>query len=247
VPAAAAADGVSLEVAARRARHEFFEQVLATRGADVVATAHTEDDQAETVLLRIVRGVGNRGLAAIRPRREHLVRPLLDVTRQELREALRARGQDWREDLTNADLANPRNRMRREVLPYLAEHFNPSVRRALARLADVARGEEAWLDEVVAQISAEAIEATDGQVRLDVTRFADLPDGLARRLARRALETANPARSYTVRDVDRLLAVVGGRPAVAEVSGLRVERFGEFAVLIKKAPIGRPRRRGAGV
>jgi tRNA(Ile)-lysidine synthase len=247
VPAAAARDRVSLEVAARRVRHRFFEQVLGSRGADVVATAHTEDDQAETVLLRIVRGAGNRGLSGIRPRRDHLVRPLLAVTRQELRDRLAARGQEWREDASNADLANPRNRVRRELLPYLAERFNPAVTHALARLADVAGGEEAWLDEVVAGISGDSIDATDGQVRLDVTRFADLPGGLARRLARRALETANPARSYAVRDVDRLLAVVRGRPAAAEISGLRVERFGESAVLIKKAPTERPRRRGASV
>jgi tRNA(Ile)-lysidine synthase len=244
VPAAAARDRVSLEVAARRARHRFFEDVLRARIANVVATAHTEDDQAETVLLRIVRGAGPRGLAGMRPRRDHLVRPLLVVTRQELREALAARGQEWREDATNADLANPRNRVRRELLPYLAEHFNPSVTRALARLADVARGEEAWLDEVVARLSGEAMETTDGQVRLDVTRFADLPDGLARRLARRALETANPARSYAVRDIDRLLGVVGGEAPAAEISGLRAERFGDLAVLIKKAPGGQPRRRG---
>jgi tRNA(Ile)-lysidine synthase len=247
VPAAAARDGVSLEVAARRARHRFFEQLRASRGADVVATAHTEDDQAETVLLRIVRGAGGRGLAGIRPRRDHLVRPLLEISRQELRVALHARGQTWREDTTNTELANPRNRVRGELLPYLATHFNPSVTRALARLADLARGEEAWLDELVDRVSREAVRAVDGHVRLDVTRFADLPDGLARRLGRRALEIANPARSYAVREVDRLLAVVAGRPAAAEISGLRVERFGETEVLIKRDHSNRTRRRGAGV
>jgi tRNA(Ile)-lysidine synthase len=247
VPAAAARDGVSLEVAARRARHRFLEQVRSSRGADVVATAHTEDDQAETVLLRIVRGAGGRGLAGIRPRRAHLVRPLLQVTRQELRDELAARGQAWREDASNADLSNPRNRIRHELLPYLATHFNPSVSRALGRLAEVARGEETWLDEIVDRVSREAIQSAEGQVRLDVTRFADLPAGLARRLARRALETANPARSYAVRDVDRLLSVVAGRPVAAEISGLRAERFGETEVLLKRAVTRRARRRGANV
>jgi tRNA(Ile)-lysidine synthase len=247
VAAAAAAERLSLEVAARRARHRFFEQVLRDRGADAVAVAHTEDDQAETVLLRIVRGAGKRGLSGIRPRRDRLVRPLLAVTRAELREFVTERGETWREDATNADIANPRNRMRHEVLPYLATHFNPSVARALARLADVAHGDEIWLDDVAGSICGEAMAGVDGQVRLDVTRFADLPVGLARRLARRALETANPARSYGVREVDRLLAVIAGHPAAAEISGLRVERFGESVVLIKKAPLGRARRRGAGV
>ena len=247
VPAAAALDSHSIEVAARRARHQFFATVLASRGADVVATAHTEDDQAETVLLRIVRGAGGRGLGGIRPKRDHLIRPLLAVTRQELRAELAARGQDWREDATNTDLANPRNRARHAVLPYLAQHFNPAVSRALARLADVARGEEAWLDQIADRVSRERIRALDGHVHLDVTGFADLPEGLARRVARRALETANPARAYAVRDLDRLVSVATGGLAAAEISGLRVERFRDSEVLLKEAHNQRPRRRGTNV
>jgi len=247
VPAAAARDGVSLEVASRHARHRFLEDVLRSRDADVVATAHTEDDQAETVLLRIVRGAGGRGLAGIRPRRAHLIRPLLAVSRQELRDTLAARGQDWREDLTNADLTTPRNRVRAELLPYLATHFNPSITRALARLADVAGEEDAWLDELVQTIGHEAIRAVDGELRLDVTRFARLPGGLARRLARLALETAIPGRTFATRDLDRLLAVVARSSAAIEISGLRVERFCDSEVLIKKAHSKRPRRRGTGV
>jgi tRNA(Ile)-lysidine synthase len=247
VPVLAARERVSIEVAARRARHAFLNNVLRERHADVVATAHTEDDQAETVLLRIVRGAGRRGLAGIRPRRGHLVRPLLGVSREELRAELAARGQEWREDATNLDLSNPRNRVRAELLPYLATHFNPSVKRALARLADVVGEEDAWLDAIAVQLGREAVRALDAEVRLDVTRFADLPTGLARRLARLALERADPGRFFTVREVDRLLAVVSGDRRAAEISGWRVERFAGSEVCISRAPAARPRRRGSGV
>jgi tRNA(Ile)-lysidine synthase len=247
VPALAARDKVSQEVAARRARHAFLAEVLRARGADVVATAHTEDDQAETVLLRIVRGAGRRGLAGIRPCRGHLVRPLLGVSREALRAELAARGQDWREDATNLDVSIPRNRVRVELLPYLATHFNASVKRALARLADVVREEDDWLDAIAVQLGREAIQASGAEVRLDVTRFAGIPTGLARRLARLALERADPGRFFTVREVDRLLAVVNGARRAAEISGWRVERSGDSEVCVSRALTARPRRRGSRV
>jgi tRNA(Ile)-lysidine synthase len=247
VPAVVARDRVSMEVAARRERQRFFADVLRARGADVVATAHTRDDQAETVLLRIVRGAGSRGLAGIRPRRGQLIRPLLAVSRQALREMLAARQQGWREDSSNADVSIPRNRVRAELLPYLTQHFNPAVSEGLARLADLAGEEDIWLEQWAGRVADEAIQAAAGTVRLNVTRFADLPRGLARRVARRALEVANPGCFFAVPEVDRLLAVVGGQKRAAEISGLRAERFGDSEVLVQKALTQQLRRRGAHV
>jgi tRNA(Ile)-lysidine synthase len=244
VPALAARERVSIEVAARRARHTFFAQVRQARGADAVATAHTEDDQAETVLLRLVRGAGARGLAGIAPRRGHLIRPLLAVTRDELRGELVACGQRWREDVTNEDVAIPRNRVRHELLPYLAQHFNPSVTRALARFADLSRGDERWIEGVVEIQASRAISARDGRVTLNVPIVAEAPEALARRLARRALEMANPGHAYSVEEVELLLSVVHGEQGAAEISGLRVERFRNSEVLINRAVPKRPRRRG---
>jgi len=244
VPAIAARDRVSVEVAARRARQQFLADVRRARSADVVATAHTENDQAETVLLRLVRGAGGRGLAGIRPRRDHVIRPLLPITRQELRADMVARGQQWREDATNADVAIPRNRVRHELLPYLSQHFNPAITRALARLADVARADEAWLDTLVESASGATMTVSDEHVSLSVSALSGAPEALARRLARRALESANPGQAYTVEEVDLLVAVIRGERAAAEISGLRVERFRHSEVLIKRATAGRPRRRG---
>lgn len=247
VPARARAEGQSLEVAARRARQEFLAGVRRSRSADVVATAHTEDDQAETILLRLVRGTGGRGLAGIAPRREHVIRPVLTCTRGELRAELDMRQQEWREDATNAEVANPRNRVRHELLPYLAEHFNPSVTRALARLADVARADESWLEAMAENVSREIVRLENDIVSVNVSGLRGLPEGLARRVARHALKTANPGRSYGVQEVDLVLAIAAGRRTAAEISGLRVERFRDSAVLLKRRPQARPRRRGMGL
>jgi len=246
VPAKASLERVSLEVAARRARHAFLEQVRESRAADFVATAHTEDDQAETVLLRIVRGAGTRGLAGILPRRRHLIRPLLACSRDELRAYLTSRDQTWREDETNQDVTNPRNRVRHDLLPYLARHFNPSVRASLARLAEVARGDEIAIGPLVEAASADIVRVSTEEVSLDAAALNALPEGLARRVIQNALTRIRPDRICNLRDVDLVLAVAKGGPTAAEFSGLRVERFDDSAVLVKRARNLRPRRRGAG-
>jgi tRNA(Ile)-lysidine synthase len=140
---------VSLETAARNLRYEFFARLISEKKADKIATAHTLDDQAETVLMRIVRGTGARGLAGIAPwhQEKHLIRPLLNVTRGKIEDYLKSLGQEWREDLTNQDLSHSRNKVRRQLLPLL-EQFNPEIRRTLFDLSEIARGEaEYWREQ----------------------------------------------------------------------------------------------------
>ena len=138
-----AAEPDNLEQAARRARTAFYRSLIAARTLDRIATGHTRSDQAETVLYRILRGSGLAGLAGILPvTDEGLVRPLLEVTRGEIEAWLRERGIQWREDETNQDRAYARNRLRHEILPLLAENFNPRLEDALANLATLARDEE---------------------------------------------------------------------------------------------------------
>src|SRR5690606_21519379 len=118
------------------ARLAFFEAAIGRLGADVIALAHTRGDQAETVLLRLVRGAGPRGLGAMTPRNAHRIRPLLDIARDDLRGYLHDRGESWREDATNDDMSTARNRVRREVMPRLAI-INPRAESALARAARI--------------------------------------------------------------------------------------------------------------
>jgi tRNA(Ile)-lysidine synthase len=150
----AAREKANLEDAGRRARYGFFERLVEQGVVDVVATAHTMDDQAETVLAHILRGTGIAGLAGIHPVAEHVVRPLLTFRREELRRFLRTRKQSWREDATNRDTSRVRARMRKKLLPLLAKEFNPAVIEHVAGLAARAREQAA----LVEQLSRELFE-----------------------------------------------------------------------------------------
>ena len=138
--------GVSPEDAARRARYAALERARVALGADHVAVAHTRDDQAETVLLKLLRGSGARGLGGIHPSVGPFVRPLLDVGREELREWLRSHGHGWVDDATNDDVAVPRNRIRHRVLPACTTAFGADVTDALARCAEISQADADWLD-----------------------------------------------------------------------------------------------------
>lgn len=145
--------GLSLETAARELRHQWFATLVGEGKADKIATAHTLDDQAETVLMRVIRGAGGRGLAAISPRHNEkaVIRPFLETSRAEIEHYLRNRNQPWREDSSNRDLVHTRNRIRHELLPLLEQRFNPAIRQTLADLAEVARAEtDYWNHEVAA-------------------------------------------------------------------------------------------------
>jgi len=142
------------EDAAREARHEFFGTVSKRTGISTLALAHTADDQAETFLLRLLRGAGAAGLSGIWPERQiaglRVIRPLLEVTRAEVLAYLRERGLSHREDASNADVRFARNRVRHVLLPLLEREFNPGVRDALARTAEILRDEDALLNEQTA-------------------------------------------------------------------------------------------------
>ncbi|MEP7116790.1 MAG: tRNA lysidine(34) synthetase TilS [Acidobacteriota bacterium] len=223
----------STEVAARRARYAFLERARVDCGADHVAVAHTRDDQAETVLMRLFRGTGTRGLRGILPARGRVVRPLLECSRASLRRFLAARQQAWVEDETNADLDYPRNRVRHELLPLLAARYRPSVSRVLARTADIAAHEDAFLERLAAQGQATVVSPVAGATRVAVAALNALPLALRRRVAWRALVLAGISRTPTHSDVERLVDACAAAPSAArQLPGLRVERFSPDAVLL---------------
>src|SRR6202142_2937511 len=141
----------NLEDAGRRARFGFFEQLVRDGRCAKIAVAHTADDQAETLLARIIRGTGSRGLVGIHPVRGVVIRPLLEVRRGELREYLLAKGQTWREDASNLDTTRLRARVRHQLLPVLERDFAPAIVERLTKLAEVQSGEEEFWDALVAE------------------------------------------------------------------------------------------------
>jgi tRNA(Ile)-lysidine synthase len=232
VPALARSRKQSLELAGRLARRAFLDDVARSGGADCVAIAHTEDDQAETVLLRLTRGAGKRGLSGMAPRARGRIRPVLCATRAELRQELIVRGETWREDATNANLEHRRNRVRHELLPYLEQHFNPSVRRALARVADSERVDEVMIARMAAAAAGSLLVRDADTIRVDAEDLLALPEALARRVLMEMF--AMKAISVSHDEVESALDVAAGRTGSADVSGGRVEHFAGKMVLVPK-------------
>jgi tRNA(Ile)-lysidine synthase len=188
----------SIETAARALRYACFEAAADRLGATVVATAHTMDDQAETVLLRLLRGAGTRGLSGIRARRGRFVRPLLECRRAELRDYLASRGETFREDTSNDDRSIPRNRLRHELMPRL-ERFAPGAVAALARCAALAADDERVLDELARQ---SAISVRRGDDALDAGALAALPPAIARRVVRLVAEHVIPGVTWSAGHIE---------------------------------------------
>jgi len=183
-PAALRVKGESLQARAREARRRCFAASRANQGADWVATAHTRDDVAETVLMNLVKGSARP--LGISERRDHLVRPLLPFTHQELIGYLRARGLPWREDPSNADPRYLRSQVRHRLVPLLVQELNPALGRVLGHTAEVLEAEEAYLEAQLAPHLA-LLDDVEGALSLDVAAARALPIALRRRLIRTAL------------------------------------------------------------
>jgi len=199
----------SLEAAARTARHAALETWAARVGAQRIALGHTADDQAETVLMRLVQGAGVRGLAGIPPVRGRIIRPLIEVRRAALEAELRRATLPWVEDPTNRDPKFLRNRIRHELLPLLADSYNPEVAAALARVAMLARDTVNALDRAAgAELERLGVFA-DSTVILPLDPLRSLPRQTAAEVLRQGagrLGSRAPLRAWAHRGLRRVLA-----------------------------------------
>ncbi len=200
----------SIEDAGRRLRYAFLAEAARRAGATHVAVGHTRDDQAETVLLNLLRGAGTLGLGGMPVRRGPFVRPLIDCRHRELVDYLAASGVPFREDESNADRRYFRNRVRHEILPAL-EAAVPSVRDLIARTAESARTDAEYLERLAsAALATVGRDAGEGSVVLDAGALDGLPLALARRVARLALARAGGGAFVGFEQVERLLALARG-------------------------------------
>jgi tRNA(Ile)-lysidine synthase len=222
----------SIEDAARRARYAFLTAVAKDLGADGVAVGHTRDDQAETFLLRLLRGAGTRGLAAIRPKAGVVIRPLIDVRRLDLRAYAEARRLPFREDATNADLAIPRNRVRHELIPYLQREFSPGIVEVLAREATSAREDEEKLHAEAIDLAASVVLTNTAHTAplVDADQLSSLHPALGARVAREALARLGSEQFIGFEHIHRLLdfAAHAKEGAAMSLPGQRVVRRGRW-------------------
>jgi tRNA(Ile)-lysidine synthase len=234
VPNRVAETHETIEEAARAIRYDFFSTLIASGHADSVLTAHTLDDQAETVLMKLLRGAWTEGLSAIHPivlvnnpnqRSGKILRPFLNTRRADIEAFLNQSNQTWREDSTNTDTAFTRNKIRHELLPQLRT-YNPNLDQTLANLAELAREEESrWqteLSRILPQLllpgkpvrgGGRAVSTAPGQsaVSIELDRLRALDPALRRRVLRAAARQLGARLSFD--ETSRLLALCGFLPS----------------------------------
>jgi tRNA(Ile)-lysidine synthase len=213
---------ISVEMAARAARLEVFREVAQSTGIWKVALAHTADDQAETVLLRLIRGAGREGLSAMEPLTAFdgklaLVRPMLTVWRREVMEYLRERQLSFREDDTNRDERILRNRVRHKLLPMMESEFGGGVKEALRRAADIFGEEERFLE----TLSEQRLRQVQRGERLELTELLKADVALQRRMLRRWLQQRLRCSGLTMERLEAVLRLAshGGGTSGVEVGG----------------------------
>lgn len=218
----------SREAEGHVARYAFFERARLGLGATLVATGHTRDDQAETFLLRALRGAGLRGLGGIRRKTGCVIRPLLDVGRREILAWLEEAGLPFREDASNADRSIPRNLVRHEIVPFLVDRLGPAVTDSLARAALLAADDDACLQAEAAEQAGMVVEARAGGVWLDVAALGALPLALRRRIVLDSLTRAAGGRFVGSRHVEAILRLAeqGREGAVVPLPASRATRHG---------------------
>jgi tRNA(Ile)-lysidine synthase len=239
IGAIAEEQGDGWEAAARTARYDFLVETAKRVGARFVVTAHTADDQAETVLHRILRGTGIEGLAGIarsRPLTESiaLVRPMLDVRRSEVLQYLASTGQDYRTDASNDDTQWTRNRLRHELLPSLREDYNPRVDEALVRLAAQAGELQGVLSSLVAETANQGVVADGSRLHVDCATLELQPPVVIRELLKVGWKQAGwPQQSMGFHEWQQLAALVGKRGArsINLPGNIRASRRGSFVVV----------------
>lgn len=217
VPTLARKRKQGLETAAREARYGFLREAQRQCGADVIALAHHRDDQAETILMHLLRGAGPEGVCGMARLKDGLYRPLLDVPRQALRQFLENAGIDWREDATNAVADNPRNALRLNVLPEIVKSY-PTATEAIARYGQLARAESELLTRLTDDFLKEKMETGPWGARLRLDGSEE--EALLRRAVRRI-----SAASLDMEKTDAIVALAKRSRGKLEVSGaLRVEK-----------------------
>jgi tRNA(Ile)-lysidine synthetase, N-terminal domain/tRNA(Ile)-lysidine synthetase, C-terminal domain len=197
---------MTLEDAGRKARYQFFDELRERLDAQKVATAHHRDDMAETVLLHFLRGSGIKGLRGILPGQGGLIRPLLAVSKDELKEYLTAEGIPYCVDLSNEDTYYMRNRIRHGLIPYLQAEFNPRIASKLNQLALIARDENAAIEEECSKHWNKVIEyENQDKLIINMQAFNMLHRAYQRRIILQAFARLTDESGWSLDDVEKVL------------------------------------------
>ncbi|MDO8602577.1 MAG: tRNA lysidine(34) synthetase TilS [Candidatus Omnitrophota bacterium] len=192
VPKISKEKGLSPEETARFERYDFFKRIALEKGIDKIAVGHTRDDQAETVLMRIMRGTGMKGLGGMSPVKEisgnKIIRPLIEVSRKDVEDFISESGLKFRTDSSNEKAIFTRNKIRMELIPLLEKDFNPNIKEVLGNMAENLQIENDFLSRYAKRKFKSVSKIRQGQILIDSKKFKKLPEALRKRVLRVGLE-----------------------------------------------------------
>lgn len=241
IPAMAREQKLSTEEAGRIARYQIFEQIRESWGANKIAVAHNQNDQAETILWNLVRGSGLDGAAGIRPVRDHIIRPLLECSRMEIEDYLKKRNITWREDATNQELDYTRNVIRNVLLPQMQENLNSGSIQHLAAFGTEMQKNQEFLQKLADRACEKEVILRPGYVKIHLEAFEREDEFLQERILRHCLKEAGcglkdmqrthieSIRSLAEKQSGREIALPGGWRARREFRDLILEQHADEA------------------
>ncbi|EKE15560.1 MAG: cell cycle protein MesJ [uncultured bacterium] len=224
----------NLENSLRQIRYDFFEKVRSELKFDLIAVAHNQDDQAETVLMRLLRGSGLEGLSSIKAKNGKIIRPLLNISRKEILTYLKANKLTFRTDKTNLKPIFSRNKVRLGLIPYLEKNFNPNIKETLADFAQIAADDFAFIDSFSAK-KCGFIKITTGVAQFDCKKILLLPVSIRRQCLRRAIREVKSdlfdIESGHLEEIEKILKSTKNKSQQSSFKGLRITRKGDIVNL----------------
>jgi len=241
VPKIAKEKGISPEEAARFERYDFFKRMAKEKGINKIAVGHTRDDQAETVLMRIIRGAGMKGLGGISPVKEmqgfKIIRPLIEVSRKDLEGFISESGLKFRKDSSNEKTIFTRNKIRLELIPLLEKDFNPNIKEVLANMAENLQIENDFLSRYARRKFKSTSRIKREEILIDIKKFKKQPEAVRKRILRAGLEELKgDLRKLTYQHWREIEELISGRPANSIVdlpSGVTVTKD-KANIILKK-------------
>jgi len=192
VPKIAEEKSISAEEAARIERYNFFKKVAKLKSIKKLAVGHNKDDQAETVLMRTIRGAGMLGLGGISPVKDInglvILRPLIETSRSEIENFIRKNDLEFRHDSSNDETVFTRNKVRRDLIPYLEKNFNSNIKEVLSNMAENLRTENEFLEKFSKRKFKGLSRARNGEILIDIKKLKRQPEAVRKRILRVALQ-----------------------------------------------------------
>jgi tRNA(Ile)-lysidine synthase len=229
-------DNSNLESELRDIRYNFFKKIRKENNFDVIAVAHNQDDQAETVLMRMIRGAGLQGLGSIRPRNEKIIRPLLKTSRKEIINYLKEGNLDYRIDSTNEDIKFFRNKIRHNLIPYLEEEYNPVIKETLSGVAESIVDDYDFINKNTEKVIYKVCTIAENKAEISVQGIKKLHPALQRQVLRQSIfkikKSLIDVQNSHIEEILKIIKSQKGKSQKLSFKGLKLVRKGDKITIV---------------